>query len=1018
MSLLLILAMVAASCVSVFGSKLEISNEKAHVYTEEEYAALDEDVFGMIAEIEDAAQADIIAAYGENSYMKRADYAALIPQVIEAIEASDTYVRGTLQQNGDFLVWQTKAGIPCCYSPRMEAKLHQPSKYTDDEIAAFEADAQRWGAELMSSLPDSVLAVHSPTSTSIGLIQPYWESSSSYSDVNFLSYSPYYKSMWQTLYTATEGEGVRYSMKNATVDNIARTMEQCGIVIFDSHGATDYENPYDEEDFTSKANSSYLCLTTNSGITSTDTRAKTGPYGTYYDCLRGSGYAYVNGTCIANHMTSNAPESLLYMGICLGMATDKMFSGLRDKGVEVVYGYSQSVSFYGEKLYMQSILGNVKNGDSFATAVSKAKTSYGNWDPAYDEDTFAQAVADRAAFPIVVSSEDVYPGHGNVDALQTVYSTWRLFGDRYTVTAVSNNTSYGTVSVNGYTITATPKTGYYVSGYTVTSGTATVEQNGNVFTVTPSSDCTVRINFAAKTAVKITCVANGLSYRTLNGYAGEAIALPSTATAVNGWTFAGWSTGTVAETTAEPEYYAPGESITVNANTTLYAVYTGVKENGGSETVYELLTTAPSNWAGDYVITGDASASKVLKGLSGSRANYEMSSNGGAEALSETGMTLSGGVLRSAEDSYVFTAAPSGSYFTFRNKATGSYLAAYRDMLYSYGTFSAAYCRWAPSADAYAMALRNPAGSRYPYTGFSSGVFKLMDSTQPGIYLWKAATRTAAATVYTTSPSAGSTQPVDPDPGTQVRYTVSFSVPSGVSAVASRTVDAGASFTLPSASAPSGYTFVGWVADNYDYAGSRPSSVLTGSYTPAGSITLSALYSHTSNAKVYELVTAAPADWSGNYVVTYGKDGNMYAMKGLSGTTKYESVSAGGAKDLASAGMTLSGSVLSNAQSDYVFTMEASGSGYTLKNSAAGTYLISRSGCLYSSPAFSSASCLWTPSMNGEAVNLRNNAGGKYPFLSFSSLGHFIVNGSSGNCIYLWREAPGSTATLYTTVIH
>jgi WD40 repeat protein len=231
-------------------------------------------------------------------------------------------------------------------------------------------------------------------------------------------------------------------------------------------------------------------------------------------------------------------------------------------------------------------------------------------------------------------------------------------------------------------------------------------------------------------------------------------------------------------------------------------------------------------------------------------------------------------------------------------------------------------------------------------------------------------------------------------------------------------VDAGASFTLPSASAPSGYTFIGWVADNYDYAGSRPSSVLTGSYTPAGSITLSALYSHTSNAKVYELVTAAPADWSGNYVVTYGKDGNMYAMKGLSGTTKYESVSAGGAKDLASAGMTLSGSVLSNAQSDYVFTMEASGSGYTLKNSAAGTYLVSRIGCLYSSPAFSSASCLWTPSMNGEAVNLRNNAGGKYPFLSFSSLGHFIVNGSSGNCIYLWKEASGSTATLYTTVIH
>ncbi len=66
----------------------------------------------------------------------------------------------------------------------------------------------------------------------------------------------------------------------------------------------------------------------------------------------------------------------------------------------------------------------------------------------------------------------------------------------YTVTAVSNNVNYGTVSISDKVITATPKTGCYVDGYTVTSGTATVVQNGNVFTVTPTSNCTVQINFA------------------------------------------------------------------------------------------------------------------------------------------------------------------------------------------------------------------------------------------------------------------------------------------------------------------------------------------------------------------------------------------------------------------------------------------------------------------------------------------------------------------------------------------
>ena len=76
-------------------------------------------------------------------------------------------------------------------------------------------------------------------------------------------------------------------------------------------------------------------------------------------------------------MTKNAPHSLVYMGICLGMATDGMYKGLRNRGVETVWGYSQSVTFSGEKIYMQNILGYVKNGDSFKDAVYKTKQAKG-----------------------------------------------------------------------------------------------------------------------------------------------------------------------------------------------------------------------------------------------------------------------------------------------------------------------------------------------------------------------------------------------------------------------------------------------------------------------------------------------------------------------------------------------------------------------------------------------------------------------------------------------------------------
>ena len=88
----------------------------------------------------------------------------------------------------------------------------------------------------------------------------------------------------------------------------------------------------------------------------------------------------------------------------------------------------------------------------------------------------------------------------DVKRIQVTYNT---ADPAYTITATRNNDSYGTVEVSGTTITATPAAGYRViagnDGYTVTSGSATVVNNGdNTFTVTPSSDCTVRINFESK----------------------------------------------------------------------------------------------------------------------------------------------------------------------------------------------------------------------------------------------------------------------------------------------------------------------------------------------------------------------------------------------------------------------------------------------------------------------------------------------------------------------------------------
>ncbi len=1000
-ALLLVLAMVLSVLPTAFAAGVGVSGraDAEHVYTEEENAILDNDVFAKI----EAVKANAASTMGGISRMTEANYVSLVPDVIEAIKSSETYVPGTLQQNGNFLVWMTTTGMPCCYDPRMEAELHNTvNDPTPEEIARVEADA----AALIETY---ATRGGSANSTKIGLIQPYWESSSSYSDSSFTSYSPYYKTMWQNLYGATGGSGMRYSMTNATVDNIASTISQCGLVIFDSHGTTDYSGS--NGDYTSRANCSYLCLTTNSGVTSADTAAQSGPYGTYYHCMKGSGYAYVSGTCIANHMSSSAPHSLVYMGICLGMATDGMYKGLRNKGVEVVYGYSQSVSFTGEKQYMQSILGYVKNGDSFGTALSKAKSSLGKWDPAYSSYSQSQAVANYVAFPIAVSSEDSYPGHGNVDAVQNVYSTWTLFGgssSNYTVTATTNNSNYGTVSVSGYTITASPKTGYYASGYTVTSGTATVTQNGNTFTVNPSSNCTVRINFAAKTQYTVTLKANGSTYSTLSCYSGQSVTLPSTATSVSGYSFAGWCASTVAQTTTRPTILSG--SYTPSGSVTLYAVYSKSEGSGGT-TTYQQASSVESG--AQYILV----AADSISGSTGYAVGNTVVSN--SHFLSAVSVTVSNGVCTPSSSNLakvLWTASGNSSNgYSFYNSSVGKYMGLDSS---EYLAPSSTALKWKYTSNGY---LDNQVDSEgYYYLSYSSSSTRRYTTSKSGaaINLYKATS--SGTTYYTTSPS---TTTPDPEP---TYYTVTFSTPSGVSTPSSQTVAAGGSITLPTAGAPSGYTFLGWVSSTVSNTTTQPTTY-TGTVTVNGNVTLYALYSYTSTSgggsstTAYELLGSAPSSWAGSYIITYGTStSSLYVLKGLSGNTKYESASAGGAVLYSNAGMTYADGYMTGVTNAYVWNVAADSSYYKIQNASTGTYLGSYNSYLYSRSSYSSSYCRWTLSMDSSGnVTAKNTASSSYPYLSFSSSNYFMVNRTAPTGLYFWKQTTtssgGTSTTYYTT---
>lgn len=226
-----------------------------------------------------------------------------------------------------------------------------------------------------------------------------------------------------------------------------------------------------------------------------------------------------------------------------------------------------------------------------------------------------------------------------------------------TITAQSSNNAHGTVEVSGKYITATPNEGYEVTGYEIVSGTATVTQNGNNFTVEADADVTIKINFAPRTQYTVTFKEQGTTTSTQTAYSGDQITLP--AITAGDYTVAGWVTATIdGETTEKPTFYTVGSKYTVTANTTLYALYSRTAAGGGGESnVFTKYTGTITE--GDYLIVSDGYAMQA--GVSSNR--FTQSSVGTADSIDNPAAAL------------IWTVTADGSYYTLYNESTGKYAA-------------------------------------------------------------------------------------------------------------------------------------------------------------------------------------------------------------------------------------------------------------------------------------------------------------------------------------------------------
>ncbi len=586
-----------------------------------------------------------------------ADYAAMTDGVADVVKDWAGYVEGSMERHGDFLFWDGTDGLGYGYSPRLREKLRSGN-------ATGVAPESVGGVETVSYAKRG----GSPASTSVAVFGPYYGI-----DTSFTSQ---YRNEGNSIAQATSGTCTVYSTTAATIDHIADALETSAVVIFDSHGDTDYASG---NDYTSRANTSYICLQSGDGITNDDMKTVTGEFGSYkHAYYAGSGYGgmryyCVDGTAIANHMDGEAPNSLLWMAICLGMATDGMEAPLHEKGVEVVYGYSQSVTFSGDYNWEEYFWGQMKKESTVADAVAYMKDKGGYKDP------YERAYP---AYPIVASSEDVYPGHGKVDAKQDVYSTWTLIS-RFTLTALSSDESLGTVSVSGTTITATPKAGCAIVGYDVLAGDATLTQEGDgisttTFRVSATQDSTVRINFAKRSAAKLSFVTpEGVTQTAITGYVGDTVTLPTPSgkpsADAHEYLFYGWTDGSVSDTDARPDCLYAGKTLVLTDDRTFYALYSYAAESAEPlpEGSFMRMVGEPADWSGDAVLTYDG---KTLLSAGASAATVGNAS--AAIDLASTGIEAAGDSFYGVSDAYLYTVEPVGDgSYTIRMKGSDKQLA-------------------------------------------------------------------------------------------------------------------------------------------------------------------------------------------------------------------------------------------------------------------------------------------------------------------------------------------------------
>ena len=232
--------------------------------------------------------------------------------------------------------------------------------------------------------------------------------------------------------------------------------------------------------------------------------------------------------------------------------------------------------------------------------------------------------------------------------------------------------------------------------------------------------------------VTVAFMENGKQTNAYSVTAGQSIEMPAASvTPDSGYSFAGWVTNTLEETTAKPaNVYLPGSTLAA-ADQTYYALYTRVDTTTGSGNIYKLHTGNVTE--GDYIITyTDSTGTGAMEAtVSSNRFAYQL-------------ITVADNMIVGPDEAIVWHIAPNGDYFTIYN--SGYAAASYTNNQVLFLNYVTDYCKWMISgSEAYDFV--NLGNSKYLRKNSTYGFSAYAHSTGGALTLYKAATGT---TYYST----------------------------------------------------------------------------------------------------------------------------------------------------------------------------------------------------------------------------------------------------------------------------